>query len=44
MNSDATSPFTCMSVCMFVCVATEHENAMAKFSRTSKRRDSEKVS
>ena len=32
----------CECVCMCVCVA-EHEHAMAKFSRTSKRRDSDKV-
>ena len=41
----------CVCMCVYVCVcaracvrvAAEHEHAMAKFSRTSKRRDSEKV-
>ena len=33
-----------VSVCVCVCVfVAEHEHAMAKFSRTSKRRDSDKV-
>ena len=33
----------CWCVCVCVCVFVEHEQASVKFSRTSKKRDSEKV-